>query len=211
LTAGTIVGPGYANQGEILAPYKSEQQEVGVKIDWGTITTTAALFQISRPSQLVTASGDLTYDGEQRNRGLELSAYGEFRPDLRGFASVMFLNPELTSPADPAERGNDAPGVPDFTASAGLEWDTPWVEGLSVNGRIIYTSGSYLTAANTLKFPGWTRIDLGARYETVVNQTPVTIRLNVENVFDETYWLTTGNFVTVGSPRTFIGSVAMKF
>lgn len=211
LTAGTIVGPGYANQGEILAPYKSEQQEVGVKIDWGTITTTAALFQISRPSQLVTVSGDLTYDGEQRNRGLELSAYGEFRPDLRGFASVMFLNPELTNPADPAERGNDAPGVPDFTASAGLEWDTPWVEGLSVNGRIIYTSGSYLTAANTLKFPGWTRIDLGARYETVVNQTPVTIRLNVENVFDETYWLTTGNFVTVGSPRTFIGSVAMKF
>lgn len=210
LTQGTIVGAGYTNVGEVLAPYKSKQQEVGVKVDWGTITTTAALFQISRPSRITTASGALAYDGEQRNRGLELSAYGEIVPGLRGFGGVMFLNPELTNPANPAQRGNDAAGVPDFTASAGLEWDTPW-EGLAVNGRVIYTSGSYLTADNTLEFPDWTRVDLGARYETVVNDTPVTVRLSVENVFDEKYWLTTGNFVTVGSPRTFVGSVSMKF
>jgi iron complex outermembrane receptor protein len=211
LTQGTIVGAGFSNTGEILSPYKSDQQEVGVKVGWGRITTTAALFQISRPSLATTASGARAYDGEQRNRGLELSAYGEIVPGLRGFASAMFLNPELTKPANPLQQGNDAAGQPDMTFSGGLDWDTPWIKGLSLNGRVIYTSGSYLTADNTLKFPDWTRVDIGARYETKIRDHDVTVRLNVENLFDKNYWLTTGNFVTVASPRTYLGSVSVKF
>lgn len=211
LTAGTVVGAGYSNTGTSLAPFKSEQQEVGVKVDWGGITTTAALFQISRPNQIRTAANALAYDGEQRNRGLELSTFGEIMPGLRGLASVTFLKPELTKPSNPLEKGNDAAGVPDLTASAGLEWDTPWVRGLSLNSRVIYTSGSYLNTANTLRFSDWTRVDLGARYETVIYDRPVTFRFNVENVFDRQYWLTTGNFVTVGAPRTFVGSASVRF
>ena len=131
----------------MLAPYKSKQQEAGVKVDWGTITTTAAVFEITLPSVIRTASNELAYDGEQRNRGVELSVYGLLLPGLRGMASAMFLRPELTNPANPLERGNDAPGVPDKTFSAGLDWDIPWLTGLAVNGRVIYTSGSYLTGA----------------------------------------------------------------
>lgn len=211
LTRGTIVGPGYANTGAVLAPYKSTQYETGVKIDWGTITTTAALFQVSRPSSIRTASNELAYDGEQRNRGLELSAYGLLMPGLRGMASVTFLKPELTTTAVLAERGNDAAGVPTMTASAGLDWDTPWVQGLSLNGRVIYTSGPYLTNANTLRFPDWTRVDVGARYATAINGRPVTFRANVENLFDKRYWLTTGTFVTAASPRTYVVSAAFDF
>lgn len=211
LSAGQIVGAGYANTGETLAPFKSDQQEVGVKVDWGRITTTAALFQIHRPSAVRTAANTLAYDGEQRNRGLELTAYGEIVPGLRGLGSVTFLKPELTTPTNPLERGNDAAGVPDLTASAALEWDTPWLTGLSVNGRVVYTSGSYLTTANTVKFSDWTRVDLGVRYQTAIYNRPVTLRLGVENVFDKQYFLTTGTFVTVGAPRTFVGSASVTF
>lgn len=211
LTAGMIVAPNFSNGGAILSPYKSDQQEVGIKVDWGTITTTAALFQISRPNQAVSATNVVAYNGEQRNRGLELSAYGAILPSLRGFASATFLRPELTKPDDPLQRGNDASGVPDLTASAGLEWDTPWVPGLSLNGRVIYTSGPYLTNANTLRFPDWTRVDLGLRYATLVYDRPITFRFNVENVADNRYWLTTGTFVTVASPRTFILSASLDF
>ncbi|XIA64630.1 TonB-dependent receptor domain-containing protein [Bradyrhizobium sp. TZ2] len=182
-----------------------------MKVDWGTITTTAAVFQIARPSTIRTASNALAYDGEQRNRGVELSAYGLLMPGLRGMASATFLRPELTNPANPLELGKDAAGVPDKTFSAGLDWDTPWVAGLSLNGRVIYTSGSYLTNLNTLRFPDWTRVDIGARYATSINGRPVTIRANIENLFDENYWLTTGTFVTVASPRTYIVSAAFDF
>jgi iron complex outermembrane receptor protein len=213
LSPGAVVGPGYTNTGVRLAPFTSKQQEAGVKVDWGTITTTAAVFQIARPSTIRTASGALAYDGEQRNRGVELNAYGLLLPGLRGIASVTFLRPELTNPTNPLERGNDAPGVPTRTFSAGLDWDTPWVTGLSLNGRVIYTSGSYLTTANLdwQRFADWTRVDVGARYATSFNGKPVTIRANIENLFDKDYWLTTGTFVTVASPRTYIVSAAFDF
>lgn len=213
LTRGTIAGPGYSNTGAVLAPYKSKQHEAGIKVDWGTITTTAAVFQITRPNSIRTAANALAYDGEQRNRGVELSAYGLLLPGLRGMVSATFLRPELTNPANPLERGNDAAGVPDKTFSAALDWDVPWLTGLAVNGRVIYTSGSYLTGLNlsTQRFDDWTRVDVGARYTTTVNGTPVTFRANIENLFDENYWLTTGTFVTVASPRTYIVSAAFTF
>ena len=211
LTRGQIVGAGYRNIGEVLAPYKSEQYEAGIRVDWGTVTTAASVFQIARPNAIRTAANDLSYDGEQRNRGLELSAFGEVLPGLRALVSATFLKPELTSPTNPAERGNDAAGVPDKTFSGSLDWDVPGVPGLALNGRLIHTSGSYLTNANTLRFDGWTRVDFGARYRTEIARKPVTLRANIENAFGENYWLTTGTFVTVGSPRTVIVSASFDF
>lgn len=211
LSRGQTVGSGYANTGQVLAPYTSKQYEAGVKVDWGLFTTTAALFQIQRPNSMRNAANELAYDGEQRNRGVELSAYGEFMPGLRGMAGVTLLDPELTKTASAAEIGNDAAGVPDTMLSAGLDWDTPWLRGLALNGRVIYTSGSYLTAANTQKFDDWTRFDIGARYRTEVAGTPVVLRANIENLFDKNYWLTTGTYVTVGAPRTFVLSAAVDF
>lgn len=211
LTSGQIVGAGYRNTGEVLAPYKSEQYEVGVRVDWGSVTTSASVFQISRPNAIRTGDNDLSYDGEQRNRGLELSAFGEPLPGLRALASVTFLKPELTNPANQAERGNDAQGVPDRTFSGVLDWDVPGVPGLALNGRVIYSSGAYLTTANTLRFDGWTRIDFGARYRTEIGNKPITLRASLENAFGADYWLTTGNFVTVGSPRTVLVSASFDF
>jgi iron complex outermembrane recepter protein len=217
LSQGVIVPPPLANQGQVLAPFKSKQQEAGVKVDWGTITTTAAVFEITRPALTTNTFTNIrAYDGEQRNRGVEFSVYGLLLPGLRGMASAMFLRPELTSPTNPLEIGNDAAGTPDKTFSAGLDWDIPWLTGLAVNGRVIYTSGSYLNTANTLRFDEWTRVDIGARYTTAINGTPVTFRANIENVFDETYWLTgssfsTSGFATVGGPRTYIVSAAFTF
>lgn len=211
LTRGAIVGPTYANRDEALAPFKSRQNEAGVKVDWGKITTTAAVYQIERPSaQLDPASNRYGYFGEQRNRGLELAAYGELRRGLRGMASVAFIDPKLTRTTPAADNGNDAAGVPDKTASLGLDWDTP-VQGLALNGRAIYTSGAYLNNANTQRFDGWTRYDLGARYTTLVGGKVVVLRAAIENLFDKKYWLTTGTYVTVGSPRTAVVSASIDF
>ena len=85
------------------------------------------------------------------------------------------------------------------------------MRGLSLNGRVLYTSGSYLTGANTVRFPDWTRFDLGFRYATILGDRPFVFRFNVENVADNRYWLTTGTFVTVASPRTFVVSASYTF
>lgn len=212
LTRGTTVAQQYDNRGTILAPYKSTQYEAGVKVDWGNLTTIASVYEISKPNgQRALDSNNYGYFGEQRNRGLELSAYGQLIRGLRGIASVAFVDPKLTKTPGGTLDGNDAAGVPDRTASLSLDWDTPWAKGLSVNGRVINTSGAYLTTANTLRFAGWTRYDIGARYRTEIASKAVVFRANVENLFDKNYWLTTGTYVAVGSPRTVVMSATVDF
>ena len=80
--------------GQTLAPFKSKQLEGGVKVDWGTITTTAAYFEIARPSLITLNPGLPTatqaYDGEQNNHGIELNAYGLVMPGVRGMVSYTY-------------------------------------------------------------------------------------------------------------------------
>ncbi|MGU2531061.1 TonB-dependent receptor, partial [Pseudomonas aeruginosa] len=45
-----------ANAGQVLAPYKAEQYEIGAKYDLGGFTTTLALFEIRKPNAYTDAS-----------------------------------------------------------------------------------------------------------------------------------------------------------
>ena len=212
LTRGTIVSAGYSNAGEALAPYKSKQYEAGVKTDWGNITTVASVFEISRPSATGVAPGVYGYNGEQRNRGLELSAYGEVQRGLRLMTSATFNDAELTKTQAGINQGNDAPLVPKTTFNVGADWDTPWVTGLSLNGRVIYTSPVYANQANTQRADDWTRVDVGARYRMVVAGKSMVLRATIQNLFDKNYWLISGNsYATVSAPRTYIISASIDF
>lgn len=212
LTRGQIVGAGYANTGDVLSPYKSEQYEAGVKVDWGKITTVASLFQLSRPNAYADPVSNIyDYNGEQRNRGLELSAYGELQRGLRVMASAVFTDAKQARTRLGVNQGKAAAGVPDRTFNLGLDWDTPWVAGLSLNGRVINTSSAYFDAANTVSLDGWTRVDIGARYKTMVASKPVVLRASVENLFDKNYWLASGTYASVSAPRTVVLSASFDF
>jgi iron complex outermembrane receptor protein len=214
LTRGSIVSmtSGYANPGEVLAPYKSKQGEVGVKVDWGKIITSASIFQIERPNaEINPGSNRYDYFGEQRNRGLELLAFGEIQRGLRMMASTVFNDSLVSSVALPANDGKKAVGVPDRTFNLGVDWDTPWVAGLSLNGRVIKNSSAYYNGANTVSVPGWTRYDIGARYLTSVAGKATTLRATVENLFDKNYWLQSGTYLTVAAPRTALLSATVDF
>ncbi|PLC50320.1 TonB-dependent siderophore receptor [Pollutimonas subterranea] len=211
LTRGAIVGATYANAGEVLNPYKSKQYEAGVKVDWGRITTTAAVFQLARPAAQADDANVYGYFGEQRNRGLELAAYGEVQPGLRVMASAAFTQATLTKTQGGVNEGNRAPGVPSRTFNLGLDWDTPWVNGLSLNGRVAHTSSSYTTAANTRTLPAVTTFDVGARYRTTVAGKAVVLRANIDNLTDKRYWLANGSFATNAAGRTVMLSAAVDF
>lgn len=211
LTRGTIVGAGYANQGDVLDPYKSKQYETGVKVDWGDITTTLALWQIARPAGQEDDNHVYGYFGEQRNRGVELTAFGEVMPGLRLMASAAFTEGKLTKTPGGVNEGNRAPGVPSSTYNLGLDWDTPWVQGLSLNGRVLRTSAVYLNNTNTLRLPGLTRFDIGARYRTRIAGKAVVLRANIENLTDKRYWLASNSFATNGAGRTYMLSASVNF
>ena len=210
LQAGGRAAAGLANAGQLFAPQLSKQHEVGIKRDWGTLITQLALYQIERPSS-ITENDVYSFGGLQRNRGLELTAYGEVQRGLRVMASASFNQAKLVRTASGSNQGNDANGVPDRTFNLGLDWDTPWVQGLSLNGRVIHTSSMWYDAANLLRMPSWTRMDIGARYATKLANKPVVLRANLENVADKAYWVTTTGYATVGAPRTLMLSAQVDF
>lgn len=212
LTRGTIVGPAYANAGEVLEPYKSTQYEMGVKVDWERIITTVAIYQLSHPSARANANNIYGYSGEQRNRGLELSAYGVLRPGLRLMASASFIHAELKNTGNPAIEGNRAAGVPEAVYRLGLDWDLPWMPQITLSGRVNHISDMYANDTNTLTLPSVTTLGAGAAYRATIADKPVVFRLNVSNLTDENYWLSSnGMFVTNAAGRTFKASVTIDF
>lgn len=217
LTRGTIVPTGMVNSGQILPPYRSRQIETGAKLDWGNLQTGLSVFEITNPSAVITflssspQTSSYGYDGEQRNRGLELSAWGEAAPGLRLLASGTFYDARLTRTQNGANDGRNAPGVPKRTLNLAADWDAPWLPGLAFNARMVRTSSVYFNAANTLSLSGWTRWDIGARYQTRFAGHAVVLRANVENLFNRNYWLLDNPYVTVAAPRTVLLSAQVDF
>lgn len=212
LSKGDVAASPALNAGEALAPYISKQYEAGIKADFGRIATTLSVFQLTKPSSAL-VNNVLVEAGEQRNRGVEISALGEIMPTVRILGGITFIDAELTRTNSATTQGNRPVGVPEALANLGLEWDTPFVQGLTLGGNIVYTGHQYVNALNTQSVPSWTRLDLGARYATQIVSTPATIRLTVRNVMDEDYWSGVSSFGGLGQglPRTALLSTSFDF
>ncbi len=212
LSKGDVAPSNASNAGEVFTPYVSRQHEIGAKFDYGTFMSTLALFQIEKPSGEL-ANGRFSVQGEQRNRGLELSAFGEVSPGTRLLAGVTLLDATLTKTGIAANQGNTPVGVPKVQANLWAEWDTPWIEGLTLTSGAIYTASQYVNQANTQQLDPWTRFDVGARYSTRIADRPTTFRATVQNLFDRQYWSGVASYgaFSQGSPRTLLLSATVDF
>jgi iron complex outermembrane receptor protein len=206
------IDPTLSNPGEVFAPVKSVQYEVGAKARLGRLNGSIAAFRITRPSAFAVADsanpGLLRFGvfGEQRNQGVELTLDGELTRGLRLIAGGSWIDAELRDTPGGVQDGNDAPGVPKLTANANVEWDVPAVKGLTLTGRVVATGEQAVDAANTLEIGGWTRFDLGARYVALAGGRPLTLRAGVDNIANRRYWAsafeTFGTSLLQGQPRT---------
>ncbi|HDM8040734.1 TPA: TonB-dependent siderophore receptor [Vibrio fluvialis] len=209
-------GSDVANAGEVLEPNRSEQYEVGAKYDNGSYGAVVSLFQISKPSYMYDSNNSYTDNGEQRNRGIELSAFGEPIESVKVLGGVTLIDAEIVKSATTASEGKQAIGVPKVQANVNIEWATPFVEGLTLEGRTLYTGSQYASADNSLELPSWTRFDLGARYGMKLGDNALTLRARVDNVTDKSYWASAGgypgsNYLVQGAPRTFVLSASYDF
>jgi iron complex outermembrane receptor protein len=212
LSKGDVAPSTASNAGEALTPYVAKQYEVGIKADFGRIAATLAAFQISKPfGQLV--GNVFTAGGEQRNRGLEFSLFGELAQEVRVLSGLTLLDAALTQSNTPGTVGNRPIGVAAVQANLGLEWDTPFLRGLTLSGGAIYSSSAYVDVANTQSIPAWTRFDVGARYRTTIADRTVSLRAAVQNVFDLNYWGAVASYGALmqAAPRTVQLSLSTDF
>jgi iron complex outermembrane recepter protein len=212
LSKGDVAPPAASNAGQVLAPYKTKQKELGAKFDFNTVLATASIFEITKPGGAL-VGGVYGVNSEQRNRGLELNLSGQATRSIRLLAGLSLIDGELVKTATPATRGKRPVGVPEIMANIGAEWDVPGVQGFTVNGNVTHTGKTYVDQANTQWVPSWTTADIGMRYTTKIEGRTTTIRGTIFNVFDKAYWSGVASFSTIsqGVPRTAVVSVSMDF
>ncbi len=92
----------------------------------------------------------------------------------------------------------------------------PGLEGLTLDARAMYTSKQYADAANTLEVDSWTRFDIGARYAMKLADNPFTVRARINNVTNESSWISGGGYpgfgyYVLGDPMTFVLSASIDF
>jgi len=201
------------NAGEIFAPYTSDQYEVGVKYDGGGFGATLSAFTLSKPIAFVT-DGVFAVSGSQRHQGIELSVFGQPVEGVRVIGGMTLLDPTMKRTGNPAIDGNDPVGVPQFQINVNVEWDVPFLPGLTLDGRVVHTGKQFIDANNTFTVPSWTRLDLGARYAFELAGTDVAFRARVDTVTNKGYWASVGgfpgsNYLVLGNPRTVMLSLSL--
>ncbi|WP_127997952.1 TonB-dependent receptor [Piscinibacter defluvii] len=201
-------GAPVVNAGEVFAPYRTRQTEVGVKLDAGRVGATLSVFQARKPIYGVDAQNRFTETDRQRNRGLELSVYGEPAAGWRLLGGASRLDTDV--------GGKQAIGAPKTQFNLGTEWDLPAWPDLALNARVLHTAAQFADAANTQGVPAWTRLDIGARYLLALGAQQVALRARIDNVADRSYWASAGGYpgagyLVLGTPRTFVLSGSVDF
>lgn len=202
-----------ANAGEMFAPYKSRQSEIGLKFDLGEFANTLSFYEIRRPNSYTDpVTNVFSFGGEQRNRGVEWGFFGAPITGVRLMGGIGYVQPKLTRTASVINQGKLATGVPRLQAKLGIEWDVPVVQGLTLIGNVTAASKQYINTDNSLSVPGRTVYDAGARYTTAVAGKELTFRANVTNLTNKAYWaMPQWTSLGLGAPRTFYLSATIDF
>lgn len=219
LSQGASAPDSAANPGAVMQPFQTKQYEVGTKVDLGSFAHTVSLFQIEKPSSFTDPSTNIfgVY-GEQRNRGVEWSFFGEMHPRLRLMGGATYTQAEMTKVVAGGVKGKQVTGVPKVIAKLGTEYDLLDVAGLTLTGNINHTGKQYATNDHRVSLDPYTTYDVGARYAFKVETKPVTLRATVQNVTNKAYWLGSWNGGDgsglsggLGAPRTLLVSGTVDF
>ena len=204
-------------------PYRSEQYELGIKARVAELDLSAAVFQITRPTYYE-ADGIFGEQGEQRNRGLELTSGSKLTSNLSAYGGVTFLDPKMHKSAKGSVEGKTMIGEPKVQANVLFDFVVPNTEKLAFTTNFHYTGKRYVDELNTKSVDSYFTMDLGARYTTKAwLGKETTIRFNVNNVFDKKYWVgmfpgsldgevkNSGTNLFRSYDRTFMLSAQVKF
>ncbi|WP_163332767.1 TonB-dependent siderophore receptor [Enterobacter bugandensis] len=203
-----------------LPPETSNAYEVGAKFDLlDGITANIALFDIHKRNVLYTESiGGETIAktaGRVRSQGVEVDLAGSLTENTNIIASYGYTDAKVLE--DPDYAGKPLPNVPRHTGSLFLTYDIHNAfagNTLTLGGGGHGVSRRSATNGADYYLPGYFVADAFAAYKMKL-QYPVTLQVNVKNLFDKTYYtssIATNNLGNqIGDPREVQFTVKMEF
>ena len=207
-------------QGNGFEPNQSTSVEAGAKFSLGGIDGTVAVFQVKQKNILVAADASAATQlaiGQARSQGLEVDLQGEVIDGLSLWASYAYVDAKTSNTFNDANFGVPVPAgtrllnVPKHTLSLQLVKSIAMAgRGLQFGGGLVHVgqrSGEFTT---NFKLPAYTVARAFAAYELTKS---TTLRLDVDNLFNETYYTNSFSalWVQPGTPRSARVSAAFKF
>lgn len=207
-------------QGNGFRPNQSTAVEAGAKFSLGAVDGTVAVFRVEQKNILVAndpSAATLAAIGKAKSQGLEVDLKGDIGQGFSLWASYAFVDAKTTNTFNDANFGVPVPAgtqllnVPQHSLSLQLVKSLSLAgRGLQLGGGVVHVgqrSGEFTT---NFKLPGYTLARAFAAYELVKG---TTLRLDVDNLFDETYYTNSFSalWVQPGTPRSVRLSAAFKF
>ena len=207
-------------QGNGFEPNQSTSVEAGAKFSLGGMNGTVAVFQVKQKNILVAADASAATQlaiGKARSQGLEIDLQGEITKDLSLWASYAYVDAKTSNTFNDPNFGVAVPAgsrllnVPKHTLSLQLVNSMAVAgRGLQFGGGLLYVgqrSGEFTT---NFKLPAYTVARAFAAYGLTKS---TTLRLDVDNLFNETYYTNSFSalWVQPGTPRSARVSAAFKF
>lgn len=240
-------------------PSAGQQDEAGVKLSLldGKLQITADYYHLVKTNIPVGIPHDFSHAmliGEARSQGPELDIQGELTPGWNvnfAYANTDAITTKtIENNVNVLPTGSPVPFVPRNTASlsSSYEFKQGQLKGLRVGARYDYTGylpysnyandGTYIYNKPT---PSYGLVGIFGSYEFAYDGYKITTQLNIDNLFDKTYFTTGGltpapfdafhssgygqifgplqsgwsmntyNFNVIGAPRTFRGSIKVAF
>jgi outer membrane receptor for ferric coprogen and ferric-rhodotorulic acid len=223
--------------GDILKPIIGENYEIGVKGEYfnGALNASAAVFQIDQtnrarqlddqstcPSYPITACSEAS--GLVRSKGFELEIQGALTPSWQLAAGYTYANAKYVRDADPANKNRRFDtNTPLRQFKLSTLYRLPGaLRDWRIGGSVYYQSDIYgkvtqygsATPYRDARQKAYTLADLVLGYR--VNK-QFDVQLNINNLFDRTYYkgigydIGWGSVDTYGEPRNFMLTLRGEF
>ena len=171
-----------------LQPMRSDNYEVGTRLERGRFSLTTSVFHILTHNEIVVAAStngrtSYTNAGETRRNGAELALTDHITPRLSARLAYSYLDANfIGGPYD----GAALPGVPKQRAEASLTWADPG-PGFYTDLDFIAHGRAYANADNTASAAGYGLVDWAAGFRQHPGPWHLSEFLRIDNLFDRNY------------------------
>jgi len=188
----------------ILEPQKFENKEVGVK--WNILPKllfTAAAYELVRTNVPIadpSRAGFFFPSGSHKIDGFEATLKGYVTGHWQTSIGYAYTDARITSATSPTiVPGNVVQLVPQHQLAWWNKYQFTPIWSAAVGA--IYFSDSFASSDNTVKLPGFVRLDAGI-YAQINKMWKM--QLNIENIMNTGYWASAdgNNNISPGQPRT---------
>jgi iron complex outermembrane receptor protein len=199
------------NRGEAPPAIITEQMDAGLRYAiTPSLRLVAGVFDLRKPYFALDPGLVFRQLGEVRNRGIELSLAGQITPRLSLVLGAVLLDATVSGDAvDLGLIGRRPIGSVRRTITGGVNWNLPWVEGLSLDLAYEGTSDRVADNANTFVIPARYIVSVGGRYRFDLAGRPATFRAQIPSINNRFGYSNIGQGFYYNPPRRLVMSLTV--